>query len=71
MDNEYDIVIEEGVECPISVEEIEADCNLVLSEEGVERPCTVSISIVSDAEIQQVNLEWREKMHPLTLFHLR
>ena len=49
MVNEYDIVIEEGVESPISVEEIEADCNLVLSEEGVERPCTVSISIVSDA----------------------
>lgn len=71
MVNEYDIVIEEGVECPISVEEIEADCNLVLSEEGVERPCTVSISIVSDEEIQQVNLEWREKIRPQTLFHLR
>ena len=70
MVNEYDIVIEEGIECPISVEEIEADCNLVLSEEGVERPCTVSISIVSDAEIQQVNLEWREKNAPTDVISL-
>ncbi len=30
-------MIEEG-RSPISVEEIEADCNLVLLEEGVERP---------------------------------
>ena len=70
MVNEYDIVIEEGVESPISVEEIEADCNLVLSEEGVERPCTVSISVVSDAEIQQVNLEWREKNAPTDVISL-
>ncbi len=70
MDNEYDIVIEEGVACPISVEEIEADCNLVLSEEGVEPPCTVSISIVSDEEIQQVNLEWREKNAPTDVISL-
>ena len=70
MVNEYDIVIEEGVACPISVEEIEADCNLVLSEEGVERPCTVSISIVSDAEIQQVNFEWREKNAPTDVISL-
>ena len=70
MVNEYDIVIEEGIACPISVEEIEADCNLVLSEEGVERPCTVSISIVSDEEIQQVNLEWREKNAPTDVISL-
>lgn len=70
MVNEYDIVIEEGVESPISVEEIEADCNLVLSEEGVERPCTVSISIVSDAEIQQVNFEWRGKNAPTDVISL-
>ena len=70
MVNEYDIVIEEGVACPISVEEIEADCNLVLLEEGVERPCTVSISVVSDAEIQQVNLEWREKNVPTDVISL-
>ena len=70
MVNEYDIVIEEGVACPISVEEIEADCNLVLSEEGVERPCTVSISVVSDEEIQQVNLEWREKNAPTDVISL-
>lgn len=70
MVNEYDIVIEEGIECPISVEEIEADCNLVLSEEDVERPCAVSISIVSDEEIQQVNLEWREKNAPTDVISL-
>ena len=70
MVNEYDIVIEEGVESPISVEEIEADCNLVLFEEGVERPCTVSISVVSDAEIQQVNFEWREKNVPTDVISL-
>ncbi len=67
----YDIVIEEGVESPISVEELKR-CNLVLSEGAWSAPCTVSpFLLLAMQEIRQVNLSGEEKMHPLTLFHLR
>lgn len=70
MANEYDIMVEDGVEMPISLEEIEADCDLVLSEEGINRPCAVSISVVSDKEIQKINFEWREKNSPTDVISL-
>ena len=47
MANEYDFSCEEGVCGPLTEEEMRACCDLVLAEEGVERPCMVSISLVS------------------------
>lgn len=57
--NAYDITLEEGVVPLLTEDEIRDDCDLVLVEEGVERPCMVSISIVSDRRIRELNLEWR------------
>ena len=55
MDNEYDLSCEEGVRAPIGDEDICAACDLVLAQEGVERPCMVSISVVSEERIRALN----------------
>lgn len=57
--NVYDLSVGEGVEPLLSEDEVRADCDLVLSEEGVERPCMVSISFVSDGRIHELNRDWR------------
>ena len=59
MSNEYDISVEEGVLSPLSEEDICACCDLILHEEGVERPCMVSISLVTDERIRALNDAWR------------
>ncbi len=59
MDNEYDIVNDEGLAFPLSDSAMADLLDAVLSHEGVERPCMCSISIVSDDEIRAANLEWR------------
>lgn len=60
MENEYDLSCEEGVRAPISDEEICADCDVVLAQEGVGRPCMVSISVVSEERIRALNDAWRD-----------
>ncbi|HJA29711.1 MAG TPA: rRNA maturation RNase YbeY [Candidatus Olsenella pullicola] len=60
MDNEYDISIEEGVAAPLDEERICSCCDLILREEGVSRPCLVSISLVSDERIRTLNDAWRD-----------
>ncbi len=59
MANEYDITAEEGMAAPISDDEIRADLDRVLAEEGVSRDCLLSISIVGDERIRELNAEWR------------
>ncbi len=56
-----DIAWSEGVSCAIDEDEIEAICEVVLSEEGVSRPCYLSLSIVSDSQMHELNLEWRDQ----------
>lgn len=60
MSNEYDISVEEDVLSPLSEDDICACCDLILREEGVERPCMVSISLVSDNRIRTLNDAWRD-----------
>ena len=60
MENEYDLSCEEGVRAPISDEEICADCDVALAQEGVGRPCMVSISVVSEERIRALNDAWRD-----------
>ena len=59
MGNEYDVMCEEGVACPLDEAEIAAVCDRVLAEEGVERPCLVSVSLVGEGRIRDLNAEWR------------
>ena len=58
-DELFDISHEGGVEAPVSDDEIRAICAFVLEREGVERPCLVSVSIVGDERIHELNREWR------------
>lgn len=59
MGNEYDVSAEEGVRAPITEDELRSDCDLVLEREGVGRPCMVSVSLVGEGRMREVNLEWR------------
>ena len=56
-----DIDIREGVEELLSEEELIGICDVVLSQEGVTRPCYVSVTFVDDDEMRDLNLEWRDK----------
>lgn len=55
---------------PLDARDVETICTHVLSAEGVTRPCAVSISLVSDEEIQALNLEWRGKDRPTDVISL-
>lgn len=54
-----DIEVHEGVISPLDEEEFSNLCELVLSAEGVDRECYVSISLVDDEEMRDINAEWR------------
>ena len=56
---ELDFYADEAVVCALTDEEVEQAIELVLDEEQVERPCGVSLSVVSDARMQELNFEWR------------
>ena len=58
-ENEYDVICEEGVSCPLDDDEIAAICDRVLEEEGAGRPCMVSVSLVGEGHIRDLNAEWR------------
>ncbi len=56
---ELDCMAEEGVACALNEEELFQTIALVLDEEEVERPCGVSLSIVDDERMRELNAEWR------------
>ena len=61
MEQEVDIDVEEGTTPAIAEDEMERIAALVLDEEGVTRPCLVSVSVVDDDRMHELNLEWRGK----------
>ena len=50
---------DEELEFPLPEDEVGALLDAVLSHEGVERECYVSVSVVSDEDIAATNGEWR------------
>ena len=56
---DLDFVADEGVTCPLDEDEIYGICELVLAEEGVSRPCFVSVTIVGEEHIHEINHTWR------------
>lgn len=58
---ELDYYCEDGICSAVSEDEAMRICEHVLSEEGISRPCIVSMSVVSDRRIQEINLEWRNR----------
>lgn len=57
--NEYDIAFDEGVSCAVGEQELCALLDAVLEAQGVARACLVSVSLVSEKHIQEINAEWR------------
>ena len=70
MGSHLDVDIRDGVESILSVDELERICSLVLREEEVERDCYVSVSIVSDEEMHEHNLAWRDVDAPTDVISL-
>lgn len=59
MEHEVDVFVEEGVACAVSEDELTEVCEVVLTQEDVERLCLVSVSVVTDARMRELNCEWR------------
>ena len=55
-----DFTCYEDAVSPLSEGEIESVCARVLEEEGVERPCFVSVSLVDEEAMRELNAEWRD-----------
>ena len=56
---ELDYVAEEGLSAALGEDELLEAIALVLREEGVTRPCSVSLSVVRDERMRELNLEYR------------
>lgn len=59
--NVVDFSVDEGVKSPVPKREICRVVDLVLAREGIERPCMVSVSVVTDERMAQLNHRWRGK----------
>ena len=65
------LFVEDGSElAQISNEELERVFNLVLDEEGVDRLCSVSVSVVGEQSMQELNAEWRGVASPTDVISL-
>ncbi len=67
---EVDLSHESGVTCALEDDEVIGICNRVLDEEGIKRPCMVSVSIVEDLTMRELNAEWRDKDAPTDVLSL-
>lgn len=65
-----DISCEEGVLLWFDDAAIAHICAFVLEQEGIERPCSVSVSIVSDDTIHELNRTWRGVDRPTDVISL-
>lgn len=70
MSAEIELYCEEGVELAIDETELSRVFDLVLAQEGVERTCCVSVSVLGRASMQQLNAEWREVESPTDVISL-
>lgn len=61
---------EEGVSCALELKDFEQVFNTVLEQEGIERPCHISFSLVSEKRMQELNYEWRGINKPTDVISL-
>ena len=54
-----DLDLRSSVALPIDEDELQDISEVVLAQEGITRPCYVSVSVVDDDEMRALNLEWR------------
>lgn len=67
---ELDLAADEGVGCALTDRELFETVALVLREEGVGRPCGVSLSLVGDGRMRELNQEWRGIDRPTDVLSL-
>jgi len=67
---ELDLAYDEGVTCALAEGELERTIALVLDQEGVDRPCGVSLSVVSDDHMHELNRSWRDVDRPTDVLSL-
>lgn len=61
---------EDGVQLAVDERELTRVFDLVLSEEGVERECCVSVSVLGERSMQQLNGQWRGVEAPTDVISL-
>ncbi len=59
MDLELVFAYDEGYRLALSEGEVHAICQLVLEHQHIDRTCSLSVSVVSDVRIAEMNAEWR------------
>ncbi len=67
---ELNLCAEDGAELAISEDELARVFELVLAQEGVERPCSVSVSVVGESQMQELNRDWRGVDSPTDVISL-
>ena len=67
---EVDLTCESGAACALDGDEVLGICERVLVEEGIERNCLVSVSIVGDQTMRELNARWRGKDAPTDVLSL-
>lgn len=70
MKHEFDIGCDEGTSLALDQPEIERIGTVVLDQQGVKRPCFVSLSVVTDKHMQRLNHEWRQVDAPTDVLSL-
>ena len=59
MSVEVDFVVEPDVACPLDEAQVERVCDCVLTQEDVTRMCYVSVTVVGEERICELNRDWR------------
>ncbi|MBR3225240.1 MAG: rRNA maturation RNase YbeY [Atopobiaceae bacterium] len=67
---EVDLTYEDDVACALSTDEVIGICERVLAEEGIQRHCLVSVSIVEEETMRGLNAQWRGKDAPTDVLSL-
>ena len=70
MSAEIELFCEEGASLAIDEAELARVFDLVLAEEGVERTCCVSVSVLGESSMQALNAEWRGVEAPTDVISL-
>lgn len=65
-----DIDVREGVQAILSDDEVVAICEHVLHKEGITRPCFMSVSVVDEEEMRELNKTWRDQDRPTDVLSL-
>lgn len=60
----------DDVRCALAEDEMRSICEKVLGEEQVTRPCYVSVSVVDDTHMQELNASWRGIDRPTDVLSL-